>query len=423
MNKSILVALLTHGLSKYDVFIFGFMAPVLAPIYFPTNSESISLMIALIGFASGYFVRPIGALILGSIGDRYGRKLAFTLASFITIFSSIIIGFIPSYSAIGITAPIIVLFSRLMQGFSAGGEFSGAAVFIGEHTSKNKQALFTSLVRSVGFIGIIIGTIIASITTSSIMPSWAWRIVFIMSGILSFICFVLRSKMDETKPFLEIQDKKVKVTTISFFILNNLRNSYKRIIIAIMITTFSYVLFYFTTIYFSTFYKSSFSIETSELMLINTAISLLWGLGCLTSGYLADRIGIIKFISYSNKVILIILLPLFLIYLDTKSLDNLFICQSIFSIISCIYFAPNSALIMLLFPVKQRYFCVALSNTIAQAMFGGTTPLICLALVKFLDNDKAFVLWLLVTGLIGLLGLKLSTKYINSYDRRITRFS
>lgn len=415
MNKSIFVALLTHGLSKYDIFIFGFMVPVLAPIYFPTNSESISLMIALIGFASGYFMRPVGALILGSIGDRYGRKLAFTLASFITIFSSIIIGFIPSYSAIGIAAPIIVLFSRLMQGFSAGGEFSGAAVFIGEHTSKNKQALFTSLVRSVGFIGIIIGTIIASITTSSIMPSWAWRIVFIISGILSFICFVLRSKMDETKPFLEIQAKKVKGTTIDF-ILNNLRKNYKRIIIAIMITTFSYVLFYFTTIYFSTFYKSSFLIDTSELMMINTAISLLWGLGCLTSGYLADRIGIIKFISYSNKVILIILLPLFLIYLDIKSLGSLFICQSIFSIISCIYFAPNSALIMLLFPVKQRYSCVALSNTIAQAMFGGTTPLICLALVKFLDNDKAFVLWLLVTGLIGLLGLKLSTNYINNYD-------
>lgn len=414
MNKSVLVALFTHGLSKYDIFLFGFMTPVLAPIYFPTTSESISLMIALVGFASGYFMRPIGALILGSIGDRYGRKLAFTLASFITIFSSIVIGLVPPYSVIGIAAPIIVLLSRLLQGFSAGGEFSGAAVFIGEHTSKDQQALFTSLIRSIGFVGIVIGTIIASITTSSTMPSWAWRLTFIISGIFSFICFFLRSRMEETKPFLETQNtQEIKIKTMSF-IVSNLKQNCPRIITSVMITTFSYVLFYFTTIYFGTFYKTNFLIETSKLMLINTAISLLWGVGCVVSGCLADRIGIIKLISYSNKIILLILLPLFLVFLDAKSITSVFICQSIFSVISCMYFAPNSALIMLLFPVEQRYSCVALSNTIAQAVFGGTTPLICLALVNLLGNTKAFVLWLLVTGLVSLFGLKLSTKYINN---------
>ena len=177
-NKSMVSAMIGNALEYYDVMLYGFFALTIAPLYFPSNSPLTSHIAAMGAFAAGFLVRPLGGLIFGHIGDTYGRKKALVLSVLLATIPTFMIGILPTYDAIGIWAPIILICCRLVQGLCVAGEYVGASILIAEYTQRNKAGFACSLLPSSSLIGATIGSAFGAIATLSSMPPWAWRVPF-----------------------------------------------------------------------------------------------------------------------------------------------------------------------------------------------------------------------------------------------------
>src|ERR1043166_4223036 len=193
----------------YDFYIFGSLATVISPLFYPRGNNTLALIAYLSTFAVGFIVRPFGALFFGRIGDLVGRKYAFLVTLLIMGGATALIGFLPTYSTIGIAAPIILLLIRILQGLALGGEYGGAAVYVAEHVPDGKRGFYTSFIQitaTLGLfvsIGVILGT--QSQMSEAAFKEWGWRIPFLASLILVIISLYIRLQMKESPIFQQIK--------------------------------------------------------------------------------------------------------------------------------------------------------------------------------------------------------------------------
>ena len=188
-KKNIFAAMIGNALEYYDVTLFGFFAFIISPLFFPAEDPIVSGIYSLIAFAFGFVMRPIGGLIFGHLGDKYGRKSALVSAILLVTIPTFVIGVVPSYAQIGMLAPITIFLCRMVQGLSTGGEYFGASVFIAEHSKKSQRGFACSILSSSSFVGAILGTTLGAICTSSSMPEWAWRIPFLLGAVFGLVGF------------------------------------------------------------------------------------------------------------------------------------------------------------------------------------------------------------------------------------------
>src|SRR5687768_5532624 len=201
----------------YDFYIFGSLAPVIAEHFFPKTNPTAALLSTLATFAAGFIVRPFGALFFGRLGDLIGRKYTFLLTLIIMGGSTFAIGLIPSYNSIGIAAPLIVLFLRLLQGLALGGEYGGAATYVAEHAPANRRGYFTSWIQTTATLGLFLSLGIILITRNSLDPddarsiikfnNWGWRIPFLVSILLVAVSIYIRLKMKESPLFSKLKSE------------------------------------------------------------------------------------------------------------------------------------------------------------------------------------------------------------------------
>jgi MHS family proline/betaine transporter-like MFS transporter len=351
-------------------------------------------------------MRPLGGIIFGYFGDRYGRKKAFSWAIFLVIIPTLLIGFLPSYSRIGIAAPIILILCRLFQGLCGGGEFSGAGIFVGEHLPPNKAGLSGGLICATGLLGAALGTLFGALVTMPNMPNWGWRIPFIVGGCLTLISYFIRRNMFETPIFNKLSEDKMILKNP----LKDIFTNYKyNIINTIAIGGCGHLLLYMSTIYMNVIYTTQLKISSSNILFINTGILCLWIVLSPFMGILSDRIGIRRFMAGSALISGILAYPLFL-YLDNNlSLVGVINFQIMLTIIGSAFVAPISGLFTSLFPAQSRYSGVAFSITLGQALLGGTTPLISTFLTTITGDFKSpsyFMIFGCILGLLGIVRMK-----------------
>src|SRR5438309_503183 len=189
----------------YDFYIFGSLATVIAPLFYPQGNNTLALIAYLSTFAVGFVVRPFGALFFGRIGDLVGRKYAFLVTLLIMGGATALIGFLPTYATIGIAAPIVLLLIRILQGLALGGEYGGAAVYVAEHVPDEKRGFYTSFIQITATLGlflsiaVILGT--QSQMTDAAFKDWGWRIPFLASLLLVIISLYIRLRMKESPIF------------------------------------------------------------------------------------------------------------------------------------------------------------------------------------------------------------------------------
>lgn len=395
-KRSMFSALVGHALERYDVVLYGFFASMLTPIFFPKDS-SIALISSMGTFAVGYLMRPIGGIVFGFLGDKYGRKNAFLWSIMFVIFPTLIMGILPTYSEIGIYAPIILISCRLLQGFCAGGEFSGAAIFIAEHTSLKYAGLAGSFVCAIGFLGVALGTAIGSITTSPLFPEWGWRIPFLFGSFLTLLSYFLRKNMQETPDFIENwQKKRILKNPLS----DMFRHWKKNLFYTFTIGACGHVYLYTTTVYMNNVYKQTLEFSSQSIMIIDTFLVLFWGGVVLIMGYLSDKIGIKKLMLFSTGSMFIIVYPIFLFMNQNLSFERILISQLVLIAIGAGFFGPATALFKELFPTENRYSGIALGITVGQALLGGTTPLIEELLVKLTGDQRAPAFYVMAMSLL-----------------------
>lgn len=401
-KRSIGYALIGHTLERYDLALYGYFSTLLAPLFFPSNDAKLQILGSLGAFAAGYIMRPVGGILFGYVGDRYGRKTAFLYSVLFIVIPIFIMTFLPSYESIGIFAPIILVICRILQGLCGGGEFAGAGIYIGEHLDVERRGFGASLVCATGILGAALGTCLGAICTLPSMPSWGWRIAFFCGAVFTFISYFLRKRMVESPEFT----KFINENPASKYPLLDVVNHHKaNLLNGVFIGGCGHIFLYLSGLCMSIIYATYLKLPSYQIMVINTFILLIWVVLSPFCGIVGDKIGIRKLMSYAAIGGIFFAFPLFSILYYHLSIAIAIFFQISLSLIGVCFVAPISALFTRFFPIEQRYSGVGFSITLGQAIFGGTTPLISALLID-LTNDMRAPGFLLILGcILGLYGV------------------
>src|SRR4249920_1222723 len=207
--KVIAAAAVGTMIEWYDFYIFGSLAAIISPLFYPKGNDAWAMTAYLSTFAVGFVVRPFGALVFGRIGDRVGRKYAFLVTLVIMGGATALVGFLPTYASIGMAAPIALLLIRVLQGLALGGEYGGAAVYVAEHVPDRRRGYYTSFIQITATLGLFVSLLAILLTQQSMAPAtfteWGWRVPFLASILLVSVSLYVRLKMKESPIFSQIK--------------------------------------------------------------------------------------------------------------------------------------------------------------------------------------------------------------------------
>jgi MHS family proline/betaine transporter-like MFS transporter len=350
-------------------------------------------------------MRPLGGILFGHIGDRYGRRPALALSILLVTIPTLVIGLLPTYAQIGIIAPIILVICRLLQGLCVGGEYSGAAIFVIEHSRKGQEAFAGSILAATGFFGGFIGTILGALCTLPSMPSWGWRIPFLIGTFIGIIGYYIRTHVDESPAFSQLQQTKALIRApLKKVILTKTRN----LLCTLGIGAQALVPLYIVTVYLSTL-LSQLKIDTSQIMVFNSMIAILWMVAFPCMGKIADKIGTRKIMATAALAAILVAYPLFYLLAIAPSVQSILFIQIILSLAGAAFAAPSATLLTKLFPVEERYSGIGFGYALGGALLGGTTPLIVTTLVNWTQSPTAPAFYIMAVGFVGLISVKYAT--------------
>src|SRR6266566_3542224 len=418
----------------YDFYIFGSLAAVMSALLFPGKDPTWDLIKTWALFATGFLVRPFGALVFGRIGDLIGRKYAFLVTLTVMGLSTFLIGCLPTYATIGLLAPTILLLFRLLQGLALGGEYGGAAVYVAEHVPDNKRGFYTSFIQITATLGLFVSLLVILATQYSMTKdnfnNWGWRVPFLISIILVSISLYIRLKMKESPIFTSI--KSAGMTSAqplkdAFGKWENL----KRVLISLFGATAGQGVVWYTGQFYALFYLQTILKVNTKTANIIIAIALLLAMPFFTVfGAISDRIGrkwlmlgacllaVVTYIpiykamqsaarnnvvtvrSARNKVTGAIgLTPMTIdpatnAQVPAKEAPNPNVPMLVFLVFIqviyvCMVYGPIAAYLVEAFPAKIRYTSLSLPYHIGNGVFGGLLPLIGLSVIAQTGNILA----------------------------------
>ncbi len=447
----------------YDFYIFGSLAAILSPKFYPPGNETFQYVAYLATFAVGFLVRPFGALFFGRIGDLVGRKYAFLVTLSIMGFSTFAIGLLPSYATAGWFAPIVLLLIRVLQGLALGGEYGGAAVYVGEHVPDSKRGFYTSFIQITATLGLFVSLIVILVTQNSMskedFAAYGWRIPFLISIILVMISLYIRLKMKESPIFAEL--KATGMTSAqplkdAFTKWPNLKN----VLISLFGATAGQGVVWYTGQFYALFYMQTILKVNVKTANIVVAIALLLGMPFFTVvGALSDRVGRKKLMMAGCLLGVLTYIPIYKAMeraagnnvVTVKSARNkvtgaisltamttdatgalvqakeapnpnrtmLVLLVFVQVLYVCLVYGPIAAYLIEAFPAKVRYTSLSLPYHIGNGVFGGLLPLIGLSSVAATGNIYAGLYYpMIVAGMTFIVGSLLlrETKGVRIWD-------
>lgn len=401
-KKALIAGMAGTALQWYDFALFGYFSSIIASTYFPNDNQTVSLMRSFSVFAVGYLLAPLGSLVFGYIGDKFGRKRALTLSILTMAIPTALMSLIPSYQSIGVTAPIILVTLRIIQGLVASSEFTGSAVFLVEHAKPGQKAFYGCLTSSAYSTGTLLAALVSSLLTASFMPEWGWRIGFSLALIAGIVIFYLRLQVRETPEYQQLSAEEKK----GFPFFKALKRRPYACVGVIGIAWLVGVLTYGTYIFTGTYLHHYFNLPLSQATLIVTFALLVDAVFEPFMGLWADKIGFTPMIYTGMVMIALLSLPLF--YLITSG-NFLWVTLglALMSALIAITCAPLNAYMISLFPEQYRYSAFSVAFNTGVSVFGGTAPLVMMWLVNTTGNTTSPAWYYLFSALVGLASLVL----------------
>src|SRR5882724_8807432 len=213
-RRAVTAAVIGNVLEWYDFAVYGYVAAIIGRNFFPGTDETTELLKAFLTFGLGFVARPIGGIVIGRMGDTHGRKAALLLTIFLMAAGTVLIGILPTYATIGFFAPLLLVVARLMQGFSAGGEWGGSTSFIVEWAPPGRRGLFGSFQQTSVVAGLLLGSgfaaLLNTILTPEQMNDWGWRVPFLVGGLLGPIGIYMRRTIDETPAYVRVAQQNAQ---------------------------------------------------------------------------------------------------------------------------------------------------------------------------------------------------------------------
>lgn len=398
-------------LEQYDFFVYGFYATYIAKAFFPTGNAIASLMLSLATFGIGFLMRPVGAIVLGAYIDRVGRRRGLIVTLAIMAIGTLTITFTPDYSQIGVLAPVIVVLGRLLQGFSAGAELGGVAVYLAEIAKPGHRGFFVSWQSASQQAAVLLAAAIGFVLTANLseaeMAAWGWRIPMLIGCAIIPVILWLRGSLEETAAFEHMKHKPHSLAEVFKLIGGHL----PQVLVGTMLVVFTTTSFYMITAYTPTFGKAELKLDPNDVLLVTALVGLSNLIWLPLGGALSDRIGRYPMLFAVPLAALAIAYPMMAWMVAEPSFSRLLTTVLVYSTLFGIY---NGSLIVLLtefMPARIRTAAFSLAYSLATAIFGGFTPLISTALINSTHNKAAPAIWLSCAAAISLAGVVLSRRF------------
>jgi MHS family proline/betaine transporter-like MFS transporter len=395
LRRVVTAGVIGNVLEWYDFALYGFFAPILAQQFFPSEDRRVSLLAAFGAFAVGFLMRPVGAAVFGHIGDRYGRARALLLSVAMMAVPTVVMGLLPTYASIGITASFLIVLLRMLQGMAVGGEFTSSMVFLAEHAPPRRRGFFASTAMLAATTGNLLGAAVGAALTTALSPealaSWGWRAAFISGIVVAVVGVIIRRNMldaPQTAPAaapLKIAIQRHWSELARIFALN------------IAPAATYYTLF----VYAATWVAEATPVARATALDLTTLSILTFLCVVPLAAWASDRYGRKSIVIAGMSASLVLAYPLVSL-MQQGTVAAVAAGQMIFSALLAVYMAPIPAAMCEAFPRGVRVSAVSVGYGLAYAIFGGTAPAVAVWLISRTNNDVAFVWYIVVLTAVSL---------------------
>lgn len=406
-RKAVISSSIGNALEWFDIIVYASFAVIIQKVFFPSDDEVVGLLVTFATFATSYLIRPLGAMVIGSYADRKGRKAGLTLTIFLMLIGTTLMAFAPPASALGIGAAVIILVSRLIQGFSAGGEFGTATTFLVESAPHRKAFYASFQITSQGastFLASLFGFVLFTTLTEPQLESWGWRIPFIFGMLIGPVGWYIRSRMQETAEFSESTREHSPLKTV-------FTQHYGRLLTAAACVGIGTISVYMI-LFMPTFAAKNLGLDPSAGYLGGIVAGVIVMALVPFVGILADRVGPAKVMSYASIAALVLAWPLFALIVNSPSIASFVIVIGALGIIEAFYFGPLPALMTSLFPAEVRGTGLSIAYNFAVTLMGGIAPFVLTALIAATGSLQAPSIYYMIICVISIVGVYFArTKY------------
>lgn len=407
LTRAVTGVTLGNMVEWFDFAIYSSMSTLLAKVFFPTSNSYNELLAIYAAFAAGFLIRPLGGLLFGPIGDKYGRRTALVASISLMATATLAIALIPSYHSIGLAAPILLVVMRMLQGLSTGGEYGGSCIFIAEHSPDKRRTFFTSWLEFGNIAGFLVGGVIVNLISSLLgaetMLAWGWRVPFVIAGLMGIVALFIRLRVDETPVFRQMQaNKSHQPARPPFWKL--VASEWPQLLrSAGLVATFNinyYIVLGYLPSYLVSFLGRSEQFSATLSMTATLALLLFIPL----FGMLGDRIGRKRMLVTGCLMMLFCVLPIFWA-IQTQGLAAIILGMAVLILAMLFFEGTIPATLTSMFGATVRYSCFAISYNVSVSALGGTAPLINTWLIKETGLTIIPALYLMGGALLGLLAL------------------
>lgn len=396
LHKTLFATCIGNALEWFDIAVYGFFASYIAHAFFPTSDASVSLLLTFGSFGVSFLIRPLGALVLGSYADRHGRKKALLLSINLMMLGGAMITLMPGYAAIGLAAPLLILAARLIQGFSAGGEFGSSTAFLVEHFPERKAFIASWQFATQGastLMASAFGLGLTQLLSETQMMAWGWRIPFAFGLLIGPLGLYIRRHVPEPASFTPQAKHAAPLKT-----LIGRQKTLMLLAVGLMVisTAVNYMLNYIPTYATQSLHLSG-SVAFSATLVAGVILTVVTPL----MGLLAERIGRAPLMWGALILLALTLWPAFHFMIRYTSPLSLILLVGWMALLKSIYFSAVPSVMADLFPTATRASGMAISYNVAVTLFGGFAPLICTLLIQATGSSLAPGYYLILMALLS----------------------
>ncbi len=409
VKRAVTAAALGNAMEWFDFGVYSYIAVTLGEVFFPSGNSTARLLSTFGAFAAAFVVRPIGGMVFGPLGDRIGRQKVLALTMIMMAAGTFAIGLIPSYAAIGVAAPLLLLAARLVQGFSTGGEYGGACTFIAEYAPDKRRGFLGSWLEFGTLTGYVAGAGIVAALTAALshdaLLSWGWRIPFLIAGPIGLVGLYLRLKLEETPAFARMeQEARARQVEQSA----RRQGSLRRMLVGqwrALLLCVALVLVYNVTDYMLLSYMPSYLTGQLHYGATHGLIAVLVVMGLMMAvqpfaGRLSDRFGRRPVIGAGCAGFLLLSVPSLLL-IRQGSLAGVYAGMAALGLLLVCFTSAMPAALPALFPTRIRYGALSIGFNVSVSLFGGTTPLVTTALISATGNMMTPAYYMMAAAVVG----------------------
>ncbi|NLG23662.1 MAG: MFS transporter [Actinomycetales bacterium] len=407
LRRAIGASAIGNAVEWFDYGIYAYGTTYIALALFPEDSTN-AVLFTLVGFAVSFLIRPLGGIFWGPLGDKIGRKKVLALTIILMASATFCVGLLPSYSTIGIAAPILLYTLRIIQGFSTGGEYGGAATFMAEYAPDRRRGFYGSFLEFGTLAGFNAGALLMlgliTFLDEPAMQAWGWRIPFLVAGPLGLVGMYLRSRIEDTPVFRELEEETNEAEVSAMVKLKEVLSNYlpqvlKLFGLVIALNVVNYTLLS----YMPTYLRNTIDLGQEGALIVPIVGQLMMMVVLPFVGALSDRVGRKPMWAVSLVGLTVLAIPMF--QLMGTGLTGAIVGFAILGLLYTPQLATISATFPAMFPTQVRFAALALSYNVATSLFGGTAPLVNEALIDGTGDQMWPAYYMMIACVIGLVAL------------------